>query len=65
MLRRAGMPLSAVYSASKFALEGLLEGGWRFELAPTGVQICNVCPGRHRTNFMKNISWGQKSKDEN
>ncbi len=50
------MPLSSLYSASKFAIEGLAQG-LRYELAPFGVQVCTVCPGRHRTDFAKNIQW--------
>lgn len=72
MLGQVGMPLSASYSASKHALEGLVEG-LHYELAPLGIDITTVCPGRHRTNFMKNISWSSledkesiyKSQEEN
>jgi NAD(P)-dependent dehydrogenase (short-subunit alcohol dehydrogenase family) len=50
------MPLSAAYSASKFALEGLAEG-LAYELAPFGVQVSNVQPGRHRTGFVGGVQW--------
>jgi NAD(P)-dependent dehydrogenase (short-subunit alcohol dehydrogenase family) len=56
MLGQVGMPLSTSYSASKHALEGLVEA-LHYELAPFGIDVTTVCPGRHRTNFMKNISW--------
>lgn len=52
----ASMPLSSVYSASKFALEGLAQG-LMYELASFGVDVCLVCPGRHRTQFADNIQW--------
>lgn len=52
----ASMPLSSIYSASKFALEGLAQG-LMYELAPFGVDVCLVCPGRHRTQFADNIQW--------
>lgn len=58
MLGQTGMPLSASYSASKHALEGLVEG-LHFELAPLGIDILTICPGRHRTNFMKNVLWSE------
>lgn len=50
------MPLSSLYSASKFAVEGLAQG-LRYELAYMGIQVATVCPGRHRTNFGNNIKW--------
>lgn len=52
----ASMPLSSIYSASKFAVEGLAQG-LMYELAPFGVDVCLVCPGRHRTQFADNIKW--------
>ncbi len=63
MLGQVGMPLSATYSASKHALEGLVEG-LHYELAPFGIDVTTVCPGRHRTNFMKNISWSSLEDEE-
>ncbi len=63
MLGQVGMPLSASYSASKHALEGLVEG-LHYELSPLGIDITTVCPGRHRTNFMKNISWSSLEDKE-
>jgi NAD(P)-dependent dehydrogenase (short-subunit alcohol dehydrogenase family) len=63
MLGQTGMPLSSSYCASKYALEGLVEG-LHFELAPFNIDVTTVCPGRHRTEFMKNIAWGSESTDE-
>ncbi len=60
MMGYTSMPLSSVYSASKFALEGL-SIGLSYELKPFGVQVCNIQPGRHRTGFVQNINWAKKS----
>ncbi len=57
-----GMPLSSGYCSSKFALEGLSECLY-YELKPFGVQVCLVEPGRHRTDFSRNMVWGEKSQD--
>ena len=43
-----GVPFHGIYSASKFALEGLVES-LRLELRRTGVQVVSVCPGDTRT----------------
>ncbi len=43
-----GVPYHGIYSASKFALEGLVES-LRLELRPTSVQVVSVCPGDTRT----------------
>ena len=45
-----GMPLSAGYCASKFALEGLCES-LRFEAELYGIRVSNVHPGFFSTNF--------------
>ena len=63
MLGQTGMPLSASYCASKYALEGLVEG-LHFELAPFNIDVTTICPGRHRTEFMKNIAWGSDKIEE-
>src|SRR4051812_989919 len=55
-----GMPLTSAYSASKFALEGLSES-LHYELAPHGVQVALVEPGRHRTEFSAKVSWGERA----
>jgi short-subunit dehydrogenase len=51
-----GMPLTAAYCASKFALEGLSEALYH-ELRPHGVQVAVVQPGGHRTRFGQNSRW--------
>jgi NAD(P)-dependent dehydrogenase (short-subunit alcohol dehydrogenase family) len=53
----AGFPLTSLYCASKFALEGLTEALWH-ELRPHGVQVSLVEPGGHRTRFAANVEWG-------
>jgi short-subunit dehydrogenase len=50
------MPMSSIYSASKFAIEGLV-AGLRYETSRFGVQVTSICPGRHRTDFAKNMKW--------
>ncbi len=57
-------PLGALYSASKFALEGLTEG-LRYELSPHGIQVCSILPGGHKTKFMKNVLWAPEDSSEN
>lgn len=55
-----GFPLTSLYCASKFAVEGLTES-LRSELSPHGVQVCLIEPGGYRTNFGKNLSWSQSN----
>jgi len=46
------IPYQAHYSASKFAVEGLIEA-LRHEIAPFGIKACLVEPGDTRTDFTK------------
>lgn len=55
-----GFPLTSLYCASKYAVEGLTES-LRGELAPHGVQVCLIEPGGYRTNFGNNLAWGSAS----
>jgi NAD(P)-dependent dehydrogenase (short-subunit alcohol dehydrogenase family) len=48
-----GLPFQGMYSASKFALEGLSEA-MRYELAPFGVRVVLVEPGDVRTSITAN-----------
>ncbi|HUT98905.1 MAG TPA: SDR family oxidoreductase [bacterium] len=47
---RAGYPLMGLYSATKFALIGLVEE-WRLELRPLGIRAVSVEPYSTRTEF--------------
>ncbi len=58
----SGLPLTSLYCASKYALEGLAESLY-FELAPHGVQVCIVEPDQHKTQFGKNTLWGEIAED--
>jgi NAD(P)-dependent dehydrogenase (short-subunit alcohol dehydrogenase family) len=57
-----GFPLTSLYCASKFAVEGLTES-LRGELAPHGVQVCLIEPGGYRTNFGTNLLWSLKNQE--
>ncbi|MGI6084823.1 MAG: SDR family oxidoreductase [Acetivibrionales bacterium] len=46
------IPYQAHYSASKFAMEGLIEA-LRHEVAPFGIKACLVEPGDTKTDFTK------------
>ncbi len=47
---RIGVPFQALYSASKFAVEGFTEA-LRMEMAPFGIQVVLIEPGDFRTHF--------------
>jgi len=55
-----GLPLNALYSASKAGLHALGDA-LRRELADHGVQLVSVVPGGYRTRFMNNMVWGARS----
>lgn len=48
-----GIPFQGFYSASKFALEGLMQA-MRYEVAPFGVKVVMVNPGDFQTGFTNN-----------
>ncbi len=48
-----GLPFQGLYSASKFALEGLTEA-LRMEVAAFGIDVVNVDPGDFRTEMTEN-----------
>jgi NAD(P)-dependent dehydrogenase (short-subunit alcohol dehydrogenase family) len=62
MLAETAFPLTAAYGAAKAALENFAEA-LRHEVAPHGVQIAVVAPGRHRTDFARNAAWGAATGD--
>ena len=51
---RIVIPFAAPYTASKFALEGLIES-LRYEVSGTGVDVVIVQPGGFGTSFMQNM----------
>lgn len=57
-----GFPLTSIYCASKFAVEGLTES-LRGELAPHGVKVCLIEPGGYRTNFGNSLAWASPASD--
>ncbi|MBN2519691.1 MAG: SDR family oxidoreductase [Bacteroidales bacterium] len=56
-----GLPFQGMYSATKFAIEGLSES-LRYELKNTGIKIVLINPGDFKTNFTDNRKITQKSK---
>ncbi|TDE17334.1 SDR family oxidoreductase [Dyadobacter psychrotolerans] len=54
---RFGAPFSAVYAASKFALEGLSEG-MHYELRPFGVDVAIIQPGAFPTEMSQKVQVG-------
>jgi short-subunit dehydrogenase len=53
-----GFPLTSLYCASKYAIEGLSES-LRYELSAHGVQVCLIEPGGYQTGFGQNLKWSQ------
>lgn len=54
---RFSAPFSTVYSASKFALEGLSEG-LHYEVRPLGVDVAIIQPGAFPTEMSQKIQYG-------
>lgn len=54
---RFGFPFAAMYSASKFALEGLSEG-LHYEVKPLGVDVAIVQPGAFPTEMSQKLAFG-------
>jgi NAD(P)-dependent dehydrogenase (short-subunit alcohol dehydrogenase family) len=54
---RFAAPFSAVYAASKFALEGLSEG-LHYELRPLGVDVAIIQPGAFPTEMSQKVQVG-------
>ncbi len=48
-----GLPYRSIYSASKFAVEGLTES-LRQEVMKFGIQVCSIQPGSIKTNIKAN-----------
>jgi len=56
------LPYQAIYSASKFAIEGMTEG-LRMEVQPFGIRVVLLEPGDFRTNFTQNRIKTRGSRD--
>eukprot|EP00798_Chlamydomonas_sp_ICE-L_P025602 gene25602-11254_t len=54
----ARMPLKhmSIYTASKYALAGMTDA-LRYEMAPDGIQVCQVHPGVINSNFLERAGW--------
>ena len=57
-----GFPLTSLYCASKFAVEGFSES-LSHELRPFGVKVTLIQPGGYRTNFNDNAVWGMADQN--
>lgn len=57
------IPYQAHYSASKFAIEGLIEA-LRYEIAPFGIKACLVEPGDTKTDFTKSRIVAEDSNEK-
>lgn len=64
IMGRYSMPLVGLYSASKYALEGLHEALY-YELHSQGIQVCTIQPGGFRTRFLASVTWGANSREQN
>lgn len=63
VLGYSALPLSSMYCASKYAIEGLSEALYH-ELKPFNVKVCLLEPGGHKTNFRENMLLAKDSSSE-
>jgi len=59
----AVMPLGSVYSTSKFALEGLIEGLY-YELKPLNIKLHLLEPGGFKSAFNDNLIFNENNKNK-
>ena len=59
---RIALPFQGLYTATKFALEGLTEA-LRMEVRPFGIHVTMLEPGDFRTRFTANRRWTAASRD--
>jgi NAD(P)-dependent dehydrogenase (short-subunit alcohol dehydrogenase family) len=62
LVGRIGLPSSAAYVSTKFALEGLTEA-IAYELEPFGIKVVLIEPGVIKTNFMGGLVVPKKASD--
>jgi len=55
------MPTMAVYSASKFALEGATEALW-YEVRPWNIKVCLIQPGFINSDSFRNVELTRESR---
>lgn len=58
---KRGLPLSGIYCATKFALQGISEA-LRVELEGSGINVSIICPGATETEFGQSIRHGDVSE---
>jgi NAD(P)-dependent dehydrogenase (short-subunit alcohol dehydrogenase family) len=58
----SGFPFYGSYCASKFALEGLMQG-LSLDLTPFGVQVGMINPGGFRTEFISKRAFAEKANN--
>lgn len=59
---RVVFPYSGLYTATKFAVEGLTES-YHYELAPLGIEAVMIQPGGFQTNFESTAAGGAADKE--
>lgn len=56
------MPCMAMYSASKFAVEGLMESLW-YECLPYGIRVSLIQPGFALSGALRHVSWSAAARE--